>query len=48
MELSDHAHILHTGAFEGEKLNEKILTSWKLTVLEIIEFKINEFPYTKC
>jgi hypothetical protein len=44
MDLSDHAHILYTGVFECEKLNEKILTSWKLTILEIIEFKINEFP----
>ncbi len=44
MDLSDHAYILHTEVFEGEKLNEKILTSWKLTVVEIIELKINEFP----
>jgi hypothetical protein len=23
MDLSDHAHILHTGIFEGEEFNEK-------------------------
>ncbi len=44
MDLSDHAHILHTGIFEGEEFNEKSLTCRKLTVLEIFEFKINEFP----
>ena len=44
MELSDHAHILHTEVFEGEEFNEKSLNCRKLTVLEIFEFKINEFP----
>jgi hypothetical protein len=43
MDLSDHAHILHTGVFEGEEFNEKTFTCRKLTVLEIFE-KINEFP----
>ncbi len=43
MELSDHAHILHTEVFEGEEFNEKSLICRTLTVLEIIEFKINEF-----
>jgi hypothetical protein len=24
MDLSDHAHILHTGGFEGKEFNEKV------------------------
>jgi hypothetical protein len=44
MDLSDHAQILHIGVFEGEEFNEKSLICRKLTVLEIFEFKIIEFP----
>jgi hypothetical protein len=44
MDLSDHAHILHTGVFEGEEFNKKSFKSRKLKVLEIIAFKSNEFP----
>jgi hypothetical protein len=44
MDLSDHTHILHTGVFEGEEFNEKDFICRKLTVLEIIAFKSNEFP----
>jgi tetratricopeptide (TPR) repeat protein len=44
MDLSDHGQILHTGVFEGEEFNEKSLICRKLTVLEIFEFKIIEFP----
>ncbi len=43
MDLSDHAHIFHTGVFEGEEFNEKSFICRKLTVLEIFE-SINEFP----
>jgi hypothetical protein len=46
MDLSDHAQIFHTGVFDGEKFNEKSLSCRKLTVLEIFEFKIDEFPKT--
>jgi hypothetical protein len=43
MGLSDHAHIFHTGVFEGAEFNEKFFTCQKSMVLEI--FKIfNEFP----
>jgi hypothetical protein len=44
MDLSDHAQILHIGVFEGEEFNEKSLSRRKLMVLEIFEFKVNEFP----
>ncbi len=44
MDLSDHAQILHTGVLEGEEFNEKGFSCRKLTVLEIIAFKINELP----
>jgi hypothetical protein len=44
MDLSDNAYILHTGGFEGKEFNEKSLSCRKLTVLEIFEFKVNEFP----
>ena len=40
MDLSDHAQILHTGAFEDKVFNEKSLSCRKLTVLEIFEFKV--------
>jgi hypothetical protein len=43
MDLSDYAHILHTGVFEGEEFNEKSLICRKLTVLKIIAFKKKEF-----
>jgi hypothetical protein len=43
MDLSDHAHILHTGVFEVEEFNEKSFICRKLTVLEIFEI-FNEFP----
>jgi hypothetical protein len=44
MDLSDHAQILYTRGFEDEELKEKSLSCRKITVLEIFEFKVNEFP----
>jgi hypothetical protein len=44
MDLSDHSQIFHTGVLEGEEFNEKGFSCRKLTVLEIIAFKINELP----
>jgi hypothetical protein len=44
MDLSDHAQILYIGVFEGEEFDEKSLSCRKLMVLEIFEFKVNEFP----
>jgi hypothetical protein len=44
MDLSDHAHILQTGFFESEEFNKKSFKLRKITVLEIIAFKSNEFP----
>jgi hypothetical protein len=44
MDLSDQAQILYTRGFEGEEFKEKSLNSRKLTILEIFEFKVNEFP----
>ncbi len=44
MDLSDHAHILHTEVFESEEFNKKSFKLRKLTVLEIIAFKSNQFP----
>jgi hypothetical protein len=44
MDLSDHAQILYTRGFEGEEFKEKSLSCRKLTVLEIFELKVNEFP----
>ncbi len=47
MDLPDHAQILHTGVLEGEEFNERSFSCRKLTVLEIITFKINELPYLR-
>jgi hypothetical protein len=44
MDLSDHSQIFHTGVLKGEEFNEKGFSCRKLTVLEIIAFKINELP----
>jgi hypothetical protein len=44
MDLSDHAQILYTRGFEGEDFKEKSLSCRKLTVFEIFEFKVIEFP----
>jgi hypothetical protein len=44
MDLSDYAQIFQAGVFEGEEFDEKSLSCRKLTVPEIFEFKINEFP----
>jgi hypothetical protein len=43
MTPSDHAHILHTGVFEGEEFNEKGSRCGSLTVLEIIAVKVSNF-----
>jgi hypothetical protein len=37
MDLSDHAHILHTRVFKGKEFNDKSFICRKLTVLEIFE-----------
>jgi hypothetical protein len=44
MDLSDHVQILYIGVFEGEEFDEKSLSCRELMVLEIFEFKVNEFP----
>jgi hypothetical protein len=44
MDVSDHAQILYTRGFEGEEFEEKSFSCRKLTVLEIFDLKVNEFP----
>jgi hypothetical protein len=44
MDLSDHSQIFHAGVLEGEEFNGKSFGCRKLTVPEIFEFKMNEFP----